>query len=78
MTKNLKDWKIPAAEEPQWITEWREDVIAERRRQVELGYDNDHDEKHGVIHLLMWAQRYLSVGETIKAAALIQAAREIA
>lgn len=51
-------------------------VLFERGRQAAKGYDNAHDDAHGLDHLLMWSQRYAARGEHVKAQALVQAARE--
>lgn len=58
------------------VTDFEDKVHAERTRQIELGYTVEHDDKHGPDHLLMWAQEYLKRGETVKGAALVEAARE--
>lgn len=55
---------------------WRLTIEAERNRQIEKGYDQAHDEEHGVDHLLTWAQEYARVTKPVEAAALIEAARE--
>lgn len=55
---------------------FRAAVTAERLRQIAKGYDQAHDDEHGTDHLLVWAQDYTRRGELLKAAALIEAARE--
>ena len=55
---------------------FNEQVRAERVRQVERGFDQAHDDKHGVDHLLRWAQEYSRRGERVKSDALVEAARE--
>lgn len=57
--------------------DWRERIKIERQRQIAKGFDADHDAKHGVDHLLTWAQDYARKGEPLAAAALIEAAREL-
>lgn len=57
--------------------EWRERINAERLRQAEHGYDRPHDDRHGVGHLLTWAQDYARRGKAIASAALVEAAREV-
>lgn len=52
-------------------------VQAERGRQVEKGYDAEHDDRHGVDHLLRWAIEYAFRGDRVKTAALIDAARAL-
>lgn len=41
------------------ITRAIHDVIAERGRQRTLGYDDTHDDGHGVLHLIEWSGTYL-------------------
>lgn len=55
---------------------FHEAVQAERARQIAKGYDAAHDDEHGMAHLLTWAMHYLERGETVKAGALLVAARE--
>lgn len=57
--------------------EWREHIKAERLRQSERGYNREHDARHGVDHLLTWAQDYARRGKMLASAALIEAAREL-
>lgn len=45
-------------------------VQAERRRQIEKGYDAAHDDEHGVEHLRRWRDSYRQRGLAIAAAAL--------
>ncbi|QGJ87609.1 hypothetical protein SEA_FAITH5X5_55 [Gordonia phage Faith5x5] len=63
------------------------DITAERERQHTIGYDNAHDDEHGVLHLLEWASRYArraaeGIGtpagraDLVKCAALVVAAIE--
>jgi len=55
------------------------DVTTERQRQIhELGYTFAHDEATGVQTLLRHALRYFGEGETIKGAALVDAASAVA
>lgn len=58
-------------------SQWNNAVQAERQRQRDKGYDASHDAQHGVDHLLMEAQEYARRGESVKSAALVEAAREI-
>lgn len=55
---------------------WRQAIQAERSRQIEKGYDDVHDNEHGIDHLLTWAQEYARTSEPVESAALIEAARE--
>lgn len=52
-------------------------VRQERKRQIEKGYDANHDDEHGLEHLLSWAQEYARRGEKVKSWALVEAAREL-
>lgn len=56
---------------------WDRDVAAERARHPEKGYDRAHDETHGIGHLLRWAKDYARRGESVKSAALIEAALDL-
>lgn len=49
----------------------------ERVRQMEKGYDLNHDRQHGVNALLFMSMQYAARGESVKSAALVQAAREV-
>jgi len=74
---NLFRWR---KKEPQRVAsplEFRRLVANERRRQVEKGYDAQHDRQHGPIHLMALAQIYIRLGEPIKAAALVDAAQDL-
>lgn len=54
-------------------------VRAERTRQIEKGYDLDHDDEHGPDHLMRLAQGYqgeYNRDRLVKAAALLVAAVE--
>lgn len=57
--------------------EFRRQIAEERERQIECGYDAEHDRAHGVDHLLRWAQDYARRGRSVQSAALIEAAREM-
>lgn len=57
--------------------EFAKAVQEERRRQIEKGYDRQHDKAHGIDHLLMWAQEYARQGKSVKYAALNEAARKL-
>jgi len=61
---------------PVECNEFNSQVLAERQRQIAKGYNEAHDDKHGVDHLIMWAQEYARVGAAVKSAALLEAARE--
>jgi len=50
-----------------------EAVAAERERQITIGYDQKHDDAHGLDHLWGWAQHYRAKGEFIKSLALFRA-----
>jgi hypothetical protein len=52
------------------------EILRERSRQIEKGYDTAHDDEHGLDHLLFWAQRYGMEGKHLESLALVQAARE--
>jgi hypothetical protein len=52
------------------------EILRERSRQIEKGYDAAHDDEHGLDHLLFWAQRYGMEGKHLESLALVQAARE--
>lgn len=49
----------------------------ERSRQIEKGYDADHDDKHGALHLINWATDYGRRGETVKVGAMHLALAEL-
>lgn len=51
-------------------------VQAERRRQVEMGYDAAHDDAHGLEHLRQWELVYAARGELIKSRAIGEAIKE--
>lgn len=70
---------ILAAFSVDWATEptteeWAEQMDAERARQVERGYDDAHDAKHGVAHLLNWAVEYGRRGNAVAAATMTRCA----
>jgi predicted HAD superfamily Cof-like phosphohydrolase len=50
-------------------------VVAELDRHRRKGYDEKHDDEHGLDHLLDQAFDYISRGQTVKAGALIMAAK---
>jgi predicted HAD superfamily Cof-like phosphohydrolase len=50
-------------------------VVAELDRHRRKGYDEKHDDDHGLDHLLDQAFDYISRGQTVKAGALIMAAK---
>ena len=50
-------------------------VAAELDRQKRIGYSPEHDDEHGLDHLLELAFQYIAQGSTIKGGALIIAAR---
>lgn len=56
---------------------FRRQVADERRRQRDKGYDTEHDQQHGPLHLLALSQIYTRLGEPIKAAALADAAMDL-
>lgn len=56
---------------------FRRQIADERARQIEGGYDAEHDRAHGVDHILRWAQDYARRGRSVQSAALIEAAREM-
>lgn len=57
---------------------FKEQVAAERSRQISLGYTAEHDDKHGPEHLRRLGVEYEEKGEFIKSAALYQAYVEAA
>lgn len=58
--------------------EFNNQVWLERHRHTaELGYDAEHDDKHGVIKLLNLAIAYIRDGKVVKAASLIDAAEDV-
>lgn len=50
-------------------------VAAELDRQKRIGYSPEHDDEHGIDHLLELAFQYVAQGSTVKGGALIIAAR---
>lgn len=50
-------------------------VAAELDRQKRIGYSPEHDDEHGIDHLLELAFQYIAQGSTVKGGALIIAAR---
>lgn len=50
-------------------------VAAELDRQRRLGYSPEHDDEHGLDHLLELAFQYVAQGSTVKGAAMIITAR---
>jgi hypothetical protein len=65
------------ASEPPSRDAWRDSIVDERCQQPSKGYTSDHDREHGLDHLLEWAQEYARIGEPLKSAALIEAARDL-
>ena len=59
------------------VEAWRALIASERDRQRQLGYDADHDRKHGVLGLLRWSQEYARRGSAVASAALVEAAYEL-
>lgn len=57
--------------------EWDARVYKERQRQIAIGYDAAHDREHGADHLMHWALTYLYRGERLKAAAMMEALRDL-
>lgn len=51
-------------------------VYHERVRQIEKGYDSEHDKKQGLHHILNHAIDYNRQGKTVEASAMIVAALE--
>jgi len=59
------------------VTEITPDKIwAERQRQIEMGYDQHHDDGHGIPHLHNWAEEYAVNGKYVEALALLIAAND--
>jgi len=52
-------------------------VHEERQRQKEIGFDEDHDREHGPLHLIEVAQLYIWRGEMTKAAAVLEAWKDL-
>lgn len=50
-------------------------VAAELDRQKRIGYSPEHDDEHGIDHLLELAFQYVANGSTVKGGAMIIAAR---
>lgn len=50
-------------------------VAAELDRQKRIGYSPEHDDEHGIDHLLELAFQYVAAGSTVKGGAMIIAAR---
>lgn len=50
-------------------------VAAELDRQKRIGYSPEHDDEHGIDHLLELAFQYIAQGSTVKGGAMIIAAR---
>lgn len=57
--------------------EWAAAMDAERRRQVEHGYDDAHDRAHGLAHLLNWAIDYARRGRVLEAATMMRSALHV-
>jgi len=55
------------------MTTFKEQVAAERERQIQKGYDAAHDDAHGPTHLMELANKYEKLGEFVKASAVYQA-----
>lgn len=51
-------------------------VAKERQRQIDLGYDAEHDDKHGVDRLNAMARKYEQDGDFVKGQAMRRAAAE--
>lgn len=81
----LAEWLLPTVlgfcrsevPEPPTREAWRDSIVDERCQQPSKGYTADHDREHGLDHLLEWAQEYARIGESLKSAALIEAARDL-
>lgn len=58
------------------VDEWRAAMDAERARQIEKGYDDEHDRRHGVAHRLRWAIDYARRGKSVESATMIRQALE--
>lgn len=58
-------------------SEYHRAVAAEIDRQKRLGHTTEHDDQHGIDHLLELAFNYVSLGSTVKAGAMIIAARAL-
>lgn len=52
-------------------------VRHERARQIALGYDDAHDDRHGTTELLEFAYQYARAGKFIKALAMHAAAADV-
>jgi hypothetical protein len=48
-------------------------IRLERERQIELGYDQHHDDEHGIDHLAAQADEYRRKGEYVQSLALWRA-----
>lgn len=56
-----------------------DEIREERATHAERGYDETHDQEHGVDHLVSWAMFYASKGDRrnlVKSASLLVAAIE--
>lgn len=56
------------------IGEWLKAMDVERARQIEKGFDDAHDERHGVNHLLGYAIDYSRRGRGLAAATMVREA----
>ncbi|WP_295837438.1 hypothetical protein [uncultured Microbacterium sp.] len=59
------------------VDEWSEQMDAERARQIERGYDEEHDAQQGIAHLLNWAIDYGRRGKPIAAATMTRCAHRM-
>lgn len=57
--------------------EWSAAMDVERVRQIEHGYDDEHDRKHGLRHIINWAIDYIRRGKTIEAATMLRSGLRI-
>lgn len=57
--------------------EWAQTIRSERDRQVEMGYSTEHDDVHGLAHLLRWAIDYSRRGKAVESSALVAAALDL-
>lgn len=70
---------VTVAQRPQpieaTIDEWRETIHAERKRQIEKGYTDEHDREVGAAHLIDWAIDYARRGEVVAVAGMLLSVR---
>lgn len=70
-------WMSADPEPPRPTREsWSSTLAEERDRQVAKGYTPQHDDEHGVRHLLNWAIEYARLGKHVEASALVWAAMD--